>query len=143
GPRTPPVPGGLPPGVLPPAGPLAHPQPGGPAGQRPVGPGAPGAWVYLSSRRNTYFYQKSSSNHIFSKGRVQDGQRAEERGQQEVCLQRRSAAHFPQTVPTSRRQLRIKHPWLFLFCVQICCCFFIRLIVSYCESHCFNGNVFD
>ncbi|XP_068444540.1 type II inositol 3,4-bisphosphate 4-phosphatase-like isoform X2 [Clinocottus analis] len=42
-----------------------------------------------------------------TEGRLQDGQRAEECGQQEVRLQRRSAAHVPQTVPSSRRELRM------------------------------------
>lgn len=64
-------------------------------------------------------------------GRLQDGERAEEHRQQEVRLQRRSAPHFPQTVPTSRRQLRIE---TLTFILTFCTNFFIkRLFVLSCK----------
>lgn len=54
-----------------------------------------------------------------TQGRLQDGQRAEKRGQQEVRLQRRPAAQLPQTVPPSGRQLRVDTP---LPCIQTLKC---------------------
>lgn len=63
---------------------------------------------------------------VRAQGRLQDGERAEERGQQEVRLQRRPAPHLPQTVQTSRRQLRIDTLTLSL---RSCTgCFVLRLV---------------
>lgn len=56
---------------------------------------------------------------VCAQGRLQDGQRAEERGQQEVCLQQRPTPQLPQTVPASRRQLQIDTLTLYFHSVQI------------------------